>query len=193
MLIAFLSQFDRLGLLPPFTALQRQLLQTFGVIVHLIAPKVAFYEFCSQGARGERDPWLVLFFHLSNAGSPAECGFVVYFWRQRLNAAGTQYWRRSASASIAWNDGCSAMARNRNMPSRKKRHSSREDPHHAASLAILYAGLARAQADGDTEGIEFAKRAIAYAMTPQSDEPIDEPLVLRPSRAISKSRRTRVA
>jgi len=50
------------------------------------------------------------------------------------------------------------------------------DPRMAASVAILYAELARARTDGDEEAVAYAKRAITQAFDPIPSGPIDRPL-----------------
>jgi len=50
------------------------------------------------------------------------------------------------------------------------------DPRMAASVAILYAELARAQTDGDDQAVAYAKRAIAQAFQPIPSGTIDQPL-----------------
>jgi len=75
MLLAFLERFDALGWIPPLSQEMRRVLSQFGVIMHLVSDNLCFYEFCSKGARGERDPWLTIFFHVDDAtGSVRICG-----------------------------------------------------------------------------------------------------------------------
>src|SRR5437016_1498365 len=64
MLLAFLERFNQLGWFPPIDAEKRRLLAAHDVIMHVIRDDLCFYEFCSKGARGERDPWLSIFFHV---------------------------------------------------------------------------------------------------------------------------------
>jgi hypothetical protein len=51
------------------------------------------------------------------------------------------------------------------------------DPRMAASLAILYAELARAQSDRDAEAVQFANRGIRELLRGVPDGPIDMPLL----------------
>jgi hypothetical protein len=51
------------------------------------------------------------------------------------------------------------------------------DPRMAASLAVLYAELARAQSSGDAECVEFANRSIRELLQGLPDGPIDLPLL----------------
>lgn len=74
MLLAFLDQFDRLGWLPPVDMEKRRLLAAHDVIMHLAGNDLFFYEFCSKGARGERDPWLSIFFHVGADSIVRICG-----------------------------------------------------------------------------------------------------------------------
>lgn len=74
MLLAFLDQFDRLGWLPPVDMEKRRLLAAHDVIMHVVCEDLFFYEFCSKGARGERDPWLSIFFHVGADSSVRICG-----------------------------------------------------------------------------------------------------------------------
>jgi hypothetical protein len=64
MLLSFIERFDKLGWIPPFTEEHQQLLAASGVTVHQIHPSLRYYEFCSKGARGEREPWITIFFHI---------------------------------------------------------------------------------------------------------------------------------
>lgn len=64
MLLAFVERFDRLGWLPPVTQDQMDLLNACGVTVHPVPPSSRYFEFCSKGARGERNPWITIFFHI---------------------------------------------------------------------------------------------------------------------------------
>ena len=75
MLLSFLDRFDGLGWIPPVTEEKRRALADFGVIIHVVDADILFYEFCSKGARGERQPWLTLFFHVSSASKRVRiCG-----------------------------------------------------------------------------------------------------------------------
>jgi hypothetical protein len=74
MLLAFVERFDRLGWLPPIDAEKRHLLAAHDVIMHVVREGLCFYEFCSKGARGERDPWLTLFFHVDARRQLRLCG-----------------------------------------------------------------------------------------------------------------------
>jgi hypothetical protein len=74
MLFAFLDQFDRLGWLPPPDPQKREILAAHDVIMHDIRDDLCFYEFCSKGARGEREPWLTIFFHVDADSSVRICG-----------------------------------------------------------------------------------------------------------------------
>jgi hypothetical protein len=65
MLFAFLERFDRLGSFPPADAEKRRLLAAHDVIMHEVRDDLCFYEFTSKGARGERNPWLTIFFHVA--------------------------------------------------------------------------------------------------------------------------------
>ena len=76
MLLAFLQRFDRLGWFPPLDGEKRALLAANDVIIHRVSPDVCFYEFCSKGARGERDPWLTLLFHVDTQACVRICGVV---------------------------------------------------------------------------------------------------------------------
>jgi hypothetical protein len=64
MLLSFLDRFDRLGWIPPSDPEKQQLLAANDVTMHRVSDTVWFYEFCSKGARGERDPWISIFFHI---------------------------------------------------------------------------------------------------------------------------------
>ena len=74
MLLAFLEQFDRLGWLPPLDAEKQRILAAHDVIIHLVRDDLSFYEFCSKGARGERDPWISIFFHVGLDATVRICG-----------------------------------------------------------------------------------------------------------------------
>ncbi|MGB7159817.1 MAG: hypothetical protein WBD40_17250 [Tepidisphaeraceae bacterium] len=67
MLFAFLERFDHLGWIPPVDAEKRRLLAVHDVIMHEVHDDLCFYEFCSKGARGEREPWLTIFFHVASS------------------------------------------------------------------------------------------------------------------------------
>ena len=64
MLLAFLDRFDHLGWLPPIDNQKRKLLAANDVSFHVFGKNRCYYEFCSRGARGERRPWLSIFFHV---------------------------------------------------------------------------------------------------------------------------------
>ena len=74
MLCAFLERFDQLGWLPPLNDEKRKLLAANDVIIHVVGSSVSFYEFCSKGARGERKPWLSVFFHVDAERIVRICG-----------------------------------------------------------------------------------------------------------------------
>jgi hypothetical protein len=74
MLLTFLERFDRLGWLPPADPEKRRLLEAHGVTMHVVSGDLCFYEFVSKGARGERDPWLTIFFHMGVDGQLRICG-----------------------------------------------------------------------------------------------------------------------
>jgi len=76
MLVAFLERFDRLGWFPPIDLEKQRLLATHDVIMHVIDKDLCFYEFCSKGGRGERDPWLSTFFHVDANATIRICGLV---------------------------------------------------------------------------------------------------------------------
>ena len=74
MLLTFLERFDRLGWLPPADPEKRRLLEVHDVRMHVVRDDLCFYEFVSKGARGERDPWLTIFFHMSMDRQLRICG-----------------------------------------------------------------------------------------------------------------------
>src|SRR5687768_8474733 len=74
MLLAFLERFDALGWLPPIDLEKRRLLAAHDVIMHVVREDLCFYEFVSKGARGERQPWLSIFFHVDTAAAVRLCG-----------------------------------------------------------------------------------------------------------------------
>lgn len=74
MLLAFVERFDRLGWLPPLDEQKLKLLAAHDVQMHVVHETLCFYEFCSKGARGERDPWLSIFFHVDQKKRVRICG-----------------------------------------------------------------------------------------------------------------------
>jgi hypothetical protein len=74
MLLAFLERFDRLGWLPPTDVEKRRLLAAHDVIMYAVRDDLSFYEFRSKGGRGERDPWLTIFFHVAADSRVRICG-----------------------------------------------------------------------------------------------------------------------
>ncbi len=74
MLLAFLERFDRLGWIPPVDLEKRRILAAHDVIMHVVRDDLCFYEFCSKGARGEREPWLTIFFHVDADSLVRICG-----------------------------------------------------------------------------------------------------------------------
>ena len=93
MLLAFVERFDRLGWLPPVDEQKRKLLEAHDVQMHVVRDKLCFYEFCSKGFRGERDPWLSIFFHVDDAKRVRICGV------SRTDAPATQ--RREILRQVA--------------------------------------------------------------------------------------------
>lgn len=75
-LLVFLQQFDRLGWFPPVTLEKQRLLAAHDVTMHFVRDDLCFYEFCSKGARGERDPWLSIFFHVASDSRIRICGVI---------------------------------------------------------------------------------------------------------------------
>jgi hypothetical protein len=65
MLAAFLDGFDKLGWIPPADDEMRQIREGHDIIMHRDG-RLCFSEFCSKGGRGERDPWITIFFHLDH-------------------------------------------------------------------------------------------------------------------------------
>jgi hypothetical protein len=65
------------------------------------------------------------------------------------------------------------------------------DPRTSEWLSVFYAHLARAQANGDEEGIAYLRQAIAEAMRGEPAGEIDEPLL--PLRRHRPQRRGRVS
>jgi hypothetical protein len=63
MVLAFLEAFDHLGWFPPIDEEKRRTLAAHDVIMHQAGNEACYYEFVSKGARGEREPWLSIFFH----------------------------------------------------------------------------------------------------------------------------------
>jgi hypothetical protein len=74
MLLTFIERFDRLGWFPPTDLEKRRLLAAHDVMMHVVRDDLCFYEFCSKGGRGERDPWLTIFFHVDAAACVRICG-----------------------------------------------------------------------------------------------------------------------
>jgi hypothetical protein len=74
MLLAFLERFDALGWLPPVDLEKRRVLAAHDVIMHVVREDLCFYEFVSKGARGERHPWLCIFFHVDAAATVRRVG-----------------------------------------------------------------------------------------------------------------------
>jgi hypothetical protein len=74
MLLAFLERFDRLGWFPPIDLEKRRVLAANEVTMHVVREDLCFYEFCSKGARGERSPWLTIFFHVDARSNVRICG-----------------------------------------------------------------------------------------------------------------------
>jgi len=74
MLLAFLERFDQLGWLPPVDPEKQRILAAHDVTMHTISDRLCFYEFCSKGGRGERDPWLSVFFHVAANAKIRICG-----------------------------------------------------------------------------------------------------------------------
>ena len=83
MLLTFLERFDRLGWFPPVDLEKRRVLAAHDVIIHVIRGEDCFYEFCSKGARGERRPWLSIFFHVARDARVRICGIERTDWLQR--------------------------------------------------------------------------------------------------------------
>lgn len=75
MLFAFLERFDQLGWFPPTDLEKRRLLASHDVIMHVVRDDLCFHEFRSKGARGERQPWLTIFFHVDAGRTVRLCGF----------------------------------------------------------------------------------------------------------------------
>jgi hypothetical protein len=81
------------------------------------------------------------------------------------------------------------MARLKTLTSRRRRSLSKDDitlaealervddPTLASSLSVFYAELARAQTEGDRQGADYARRAIAEAMRGVPEGEIDLPLL----------------
>ena len=67
MLVSFLERFDQLGWIPPIDSEKRRLLAAHDVIIHVVKDDLCLYEFCAKGARGERNPWITIFFHVDPA------------------------------------------------------------------------------------------------------------------------------
>ena len=63
-----------------------------------------------------------------------------------------------------------------------------DDPRRTATLAILYAELARAQVNGDREAVDYARDTIREFLTATPDDCVDMPLFPRQKRA-KRSRR----
>jgi hypothetical protein len=76
MLLTFLERFEHLGWFPPIDLEKRRLLAAHDVIMHVVRGDLCFYEFCSKGARGERQPWLSVFFHVDAHSTVRICGIV---------------------------------------------------------------------------------------------------------------------
>ena len=86
MLISFLERFEKLGWMPPTNERHVHQLSMNEIKMHLIHESLYFYEYCSRGARGERDPWLTIFFHVDHFRRRIRiCGveFTVFFERAR--------------------------------------------------------------------------------------------------------------
>ena len=64
-----------------------------------------------------------------------------------------------------------------------------DNPRLASSLSVFYAELARAQADGDQEAIQYVRSAIAEAMRGVPDGEIDMPLIPPRCKSRKKSQR----
>src|SRR3712207_697972 len=74
MLVSFLERFDALGWIPPLTMEKQILLAAHDVTMHQVRQDLLFYEFCSKGGRGERDPWISIFFHVASDRQVRICG-----------------------------------------------------------------------------------------------------------------------
>jgi hypothetical protein len=74
MLLTFLDRFEHLGWFPPVDLEKARLLAVHDVIMHVVREEICFFEFCSKGGRGERQPWLSIFFHVSADSTLRICG-----------------------------------------------------------------------------------------------------------------------
>ena len=74
MLLAFAERFDALGWLPPMDEEKRRILAIHDVMMYPIRDDLSVYEFRSKGGRGERDPWLSIFFHVASDRTLRICG-----------------------------------------------------------------------------------------------------------------------
>jgi hypothetical protein len=69
----------------PIDEEKRRILATHDVMMYPIREDLCVYEFCSKGGRGERDPWLSVFFHASPDRKLRICGVELTetVWRHR--------------------------------------------------------------------------------------------------------------
>jgi hypothetical protein len=64
-----------------------------------------------------------------------------------------------------------------------------DNPGLASSLSVFYAELARAQAEGDRDGVAYARSAIAEAMRGVPEGDIDVPLLPRLRKRVKRRKR----
>jgi hypothetical protein len=103
MLMAFLDRFDRLGWFPPVTDEKRRLLAAYDLTVHVVREEICFYEFCSRGARGERDPWVTVFFHVNDSdGMVRICGIALTQFVERRRALVLEAMRQRVEMLDRW-------------------------------------------------------------------------------------------
>jgi hypothetical protein len=84
LLLSFIERLQSLNRLPPSNPKTQQLLKEYGVQSHATGRDSWFYEFVFQGARGERSPWLIVFFHIEPLRNVVRlCGFFEYGLRPK--------------------------------------------------------------------------------------------------------------
>jgi hypothetical protein len=103
MLVAFLDRFDRLGWIPPLTIEKRELLAAHDVIMHHAPLEgFCFYEFCSKGARNDREPWISIFFHVDANKIVRICGVMRTDTVRRRHLLFTQAVRVRVQQLVDW-------------------------------------------------------------------------------------------
>jgi hypothetical protein len=161
MLLAFLDRFDRLGWFPPMDLEKRRVLAAHDVIMHVVREDLCFYEFCWKGARGERDPWLCIFFHVAAGAQIRICAVEPC---EAIDAAADLLSRtcrnpRETARTLASATQGAMMSRLQSASPRRSQRPSDltleqalnriDDPTLANSLSIFFAELARAQLEHD--------------------------------------------